>query len=238
LSSNESIFDSIWPHVGPTGGPIWAQWYPSLEVDAKPVTTRHQAEMYCCKYCSKQKTRRNQSAVLYEVLDEMEQKDNHAWEKFGDEYQESKLSLRPLVRAGHASRQIEEDAVKAFGGGIGSQRTVGAKFAAVSRAVGAKSKSMASRSLPSSMLSCVDGTTEVVELSKYRLPTLVQLNSLLGQVNHSIFHLMMTSTACTLSSSLWNPCAIFLCLIRAFLSTMWPINSVTIHQERVKRKGL
>ena len=50
--------------------------------------------MYCCKYCSKQKTRRNQSAVLYEVLDEMEQKDNHSWDKFGDEYQESKLGSK------------------------------------------------------------------------------------------------------------------------------------------------
>jgi hypothetical protein len=39
------------------------------------------------------------------------------------------LSLRPLVRARHASRHIEED--------------TGDKFPAVSRADGAKSKSMA-----------------------------------------------------------------------------------------------
>ena len=59
--------------------------------DASPVVTKNQAEMYCCKYCTqhgKGQCRRN---VLYDVLDDMERKDQHGKEKFGDAYKESKL---------------------------------------------------------------------------------------------------------------------------------------------------
>ena len=59
--------------------------------DATPVTTKHQAVMYCCKYCSKHSKRKGQASVLYEVLDEMEHKDASARGKFGTDYEQSKL---------------------------------------------------------------------------------------------------------------------------------------------------
>ena len=62
--------------------------------DAQPVCTRHQSEMYCCKYCSKHKKRQGQRSALYEVLDEMEQKDARSQEKFGDEHSPSLLSQK------------------------------------------------------------------------------------------------------------------------------------------------
>merc|ERR1712020_222924 len=62
--------------------------------DATPVPTRHQAEMHCCKYCSKHSKRRGQASALYEVLEDMESKDANARGKFGDEYQPSKLGSK------------------------------------------------------------------------------------------------------------------------------------------------
>ena len=52
--------------------------------DAAGVVTRHQAEMYCCKYCSKHGKRVGQRNVLYEVMEDFERRDNAAWEKYGD----------------------------------------------------------------------------------------------------------------------------------------------------------
>ena len=49
--------------------------------DAAGVVTRHQAEMYCCKYCSKHGKRVGQRNVLYEVMEDLERKDNAAWGK-------------------------------------------------------------------------------------------------------------------------------------------------------------
>ncbi len=62
--------------------------------DDTPVPTRHQAEMYCCKYCSKHSKRKGQASVLYEVLDDMASKDANAQAKFGDDYQESVLGSK------------------------------------------------------------------------------------------------------------------------------------------------
>ena len=62
--------------------------------DSSPVVTRHQSEMYCCKYCSKHGKRKGQASVLYEVLDDMTSKDTSAKEKFGDDYDKSKLGSK------------------------------------------------------------------------------------------------------------------------------------------------
>ena len=62
--------------------------------DATPVATKHQSEMYCCKYCSKHGKRLGQRNVLFEVLDDMERKDQGAKEKYGDAFQESQLGTK------------------------------------------------------------------------------------------------------------------------------------------------
>ena len=62
--------------------------------DGTPVPTRHQAENYCCKYCSKHSKRKGHSSVLYELLDDMVGKDASAKEKFGDDFEHSKLGAR------------------------------------------------------------------------------------------------------------------------------------------------
>ena len=59
--------------------------------DGTPVATRHQAEMYCCKYCSKYTKDKGHKSALYEVLDDMERKNTSAQEQFGTTYEESKL---------------------------------------------------------------------------------------------------------------------------------------------------
>ena len=62
--------------------------------DATPVVTRHQAVMYCCKYCSKHGKRQGQASVLYEVLDDMDSKDASAKNQHGDDYVETKLGSK------------------------------------------------------------------------------------------------------------------------------------------------
>jgi len=62
--------------------------------DGTPVATKHQAEMYCCKYCSKHSKRLGQRSVLYDVLDDMSRKDAGAKEKYGDAAEESKLGTK------------------------------------------------------------------------------------------------------------------------------------------------
>ena len=59
--------------------------------DGTPVATRHQAEMYCCKYCSKFTKGKGHKCALYEVIDDMESKDAMAQERFGESYEESRL---------------------------------------------------------------------------------------------------------------------------------------------------
>ena len=62
--------------------------------DATPVPTRRQAEMYCCKYCSKHGKRKGQAGALYEVLDGMDSKDASARAHFGDGYDATKLGSK------------------------------------------------------------------------------------------------------------------------------------------------
>ena len=59
--------------------------------DAQGVCTKHQAEMYCCKYCSKHHKRMGARSVLYEVLDDMERQDGSARQKFCDAFTERTL---------------------------------------------------------------------------------------------------------------------------------------------------
>ena len=61
-------------------------------VDATPVATRHQAEMYCCKYCSKYTKGKGHKCALYEIIDDMERRDDLAQERFGGEFVASKLN--------------------------------------------------------------------------------------------------------------------------------------------------
>ena len=59
--------------------------------DAQPVPTKNQAEMYCCKYCSKHLKNSGARSALFDVLDDMELKDKAGKEKYGDSYEERKL---------------------------------------------------------------------------------------------------------------------------------------------------
>ena len=59
--------------------------------DGTPVVTKHQAEMYCCKYCSKHTKHFGARSVLFEVVDDMGNKDKAAKEKYGDAFEQSKL---------------------------------------------------------------------------------------------------------------------------------------------------
>ena len=43
--------------------------------------TKNQAEMYCCKYCSKHNKNLGARTALFDVLDDMEQKDKAGKEK-------------------------------------------------------------------------------------------------------------------------------------------------------------
>ena len=74
--------------------------------DATPVATRHQAEMNCCKYCSKYTKGKGQKCALYEVIDDMERMDANARERFGEGYEESKLGGK-LHRAFMAEIGVE-----------------------------------------------------------------------------------------------------------------------------------
>ena len=62
--------------------------------DAAGVLTRNQCDMYLCKYCAKHTKRLGQRSILYEVLDDMERKDEYGKEAYGDEYEPSKLGAK------------------------------------------------------------------------------------------------------------------------------------------------
>ena len=59
--------------------------------DAQPVVTRNQAEMYCCKYVTKHGKRLGSRCALMDVVDDMEAKDSHAKDAFGESFEEAKL---------------------------------------------------------------------------------------------------------------------------------------------------
>ena len=56
--------------------------------------TKHQAEMYCCKYCAKHTKRAGQRDAIYDIVDEMDNADTHAAGKFGEDYECAKLGAK------------------------------------------------------------------------------------------------------------------------------------------------
>ena len=59
--------------------------------DAQPVVTRNQAEMYCCKYVTKHGKRLGSRCALMDVVDDMEARDSHSKDAFGEIFEEAKL---------------------------------------------------------------------------------------------------------------------------------------------------
>ena len=56
-------------------------FFSQSNTDAQPVATKHQAEMYLCKYCSKNKKVSGARQTLYDVLEDMEEKNKAATNK-------------------------------------------------------------------------------------------------------------------------------------------------------------
>ena len=67
--------------------------------DGQPVVTKHQAEMYCCKYCSKHNKNVGTRAALFEVMDDMARVDASAKEKYGDTFEAKKRVIGQTEQA-------------------------------------------------------------------------------------------------------------------------------------------
>lgn len=50
--------------------------------------------MYCCKYCAKHTKRLGTRCALFDILDDMDARDTHAKEQYGDAFTESKLGAK------------------------------------------------------------------------------------------------------------------------------------------------
>ena len=61
---------------------------------AQPVVTKHQAEMYCCKYCAKHSKDTSSRGTLLDVVDDMERKDANSKESFGAHYRPTQLGAK------------------------------------------------------------------------------------------------------------------------------------------------
>ena len=59
--------------------------------DAQPIATKNQAELYCAKYCSKHHKNLGARCALYDIVDNMQLKDEAASNKFGDSADSSRL---------------------------------------------------------------------------------------------------------------------------------------------------
>ena len=62
--------------------------------DGQPFVTKHQAEMYLCKYCTKQKENGGARATLFDVLDDMEQKNKASASKTSDNEWQATLGTK------------------------------------------------------------------------------------------------------------------------------------------------
>ena len=62
--------------------------------DATPVPTRHQAEMYCCKYCSKFTKGKGHTSALHEIVDDMQRTDTLAQDKCPESFEQSTLGKK------------------------------------------------------------------------------------------------------------------------------------------------
>ena len=63
LCRNDPLMNSHMPVV---------TFFNKANTDGQPVVTKHQAEMYLCKYCAKKKENHGARSTLYDVLDDME----------------------------------------------------------------------------------------------------------------------------------------------------------------------
>ena len=72
LCRNYTLMNSHMPPVS---------FFAQSNTDAQPVVTKHQAEMYLCKYCSKNKKLSGARQTLYDVLEDMEAKNKAASNK-------------------------------------------------------------------------------------------------------------------------------------------------------------
>ena len=59
--------------------------------DGQPIATKRQAEMYCCKYCAKHHKNLGARCALYDIMDNMAQKDEVGREKRGEDWEDTKL---------------------------------------------------------------------------------------------------------------------------------------------------
>lgn len=62
--------------------------------DAQPIATKRQAEMYCCKYCTKHHNNLGVKCALYDIVDNMQLKDQAVRERRGESWEETKLGGR------------------------------------------------------------------------------------------------------------------------------------------------
>ena len=67
--------------------------------DGQPVATRHQAEEYCCKYICKHCKGQGARTALYELMDDMHQKDTAAKVTYGEESVEARTIGGKLHKA-------------------------------------------------------------------------------------------------------------------------------------------
>ena len=72
LCRNDPLMNSHMPVV---------TFFNQANTDGQPVVTKHQAEMYLCKYCAKKKENYGARSTLYDVLDDMEHKKKAAASK-------------------------------------------------------------------------------------------------------------------------------------------------------------
>ena len=59
--------------------------------DAQPIATKKQAEMYCCKYCSKHHKNIGARCAIFDIQETMEAKDQHGAEKHGQRWEPTTL---------------------------------------------------------------------------------------------------------------------------------------------------
>ena len=86
-------------------------FFEQSNTDAQPVVTKHQVEMYLCKYCAKHYTNPGGRSALFDVLDDMDSKNKSAQNKFGVAATEatlgSKLHKTSMAEIGEEMCQAE-----------------------------------------------------------------------------------------------------------------------------------
>ena len=62
--------------------------------DASPILTCDQCEKYLCKYCAKHTKRLNQKSVIFDIMEDMQEKDNRSWAQDSATYQPSRFGSK------------------------------------------------------------------------------------------------------------------------------------------------